>query len=105
MTTAPRLWLFEPEVTVQRVRFSVGVGARVSVIGLPPRGRAGADGGRPGRLRLRGREMALVTAPQLGPRLPDRVLERIGQGRRRRGDDVGVAAHGGPGPRPVRGVD
>src|SRR4249919_2523567 len=82
MTTAPRLWLFEPEVTVQRVRVSVGVGARVSGIGLPPRGRAGTDGRRPGRLRLRGREMAFVAAAQLGPRLPDRVFERVGQGRR-----------------------
>ena len=108
MTTAPRLLTFEPDVTVQRARWSVGacsvvssaVGvvigclrsgsrwSRVCVVG----GAAAAAGGGRGRRR----EVALVAAPELRAGLPDRVLERVGEGGRRGRDDVRVGAHRRP---------
>ncbi len=51
------------------------------------------------------RELAFVAATELGARLPDRVLERVDERLRRGRDDVGVAAHGGPGPRSVLRID
>ena len=64
---------------------------------------AGAVGS-PSR-RRRGRELALVAAPQLGAGLPDRVLERVGERRRGGRDDVRVAAHRRPRPGAVHRVD
>src|SRR5258705_5446781 len=89
ITTAPRLLTFDPDVTVQRARWSVGVVDRA--MSLPP-----------GRCR---REMAFVAAPQLRPGFPDRVLERIGERCRRGRNDVRVAAHRRPFVRAVRRVD
>ena len=75
---------------------------------LPPWGRwVGLGTGPPPALRRSParREVALVAAPQLGARLPDRVLERVGEGRRRGRDDVRVAAHRRPRARAVLRVD
>src|SRR3990172_1230815 len=87
MTTAPRLCVLLPEVTVQRARWS----ASSWCIGLPP----GSDRG----------EVAFVPASELGAGLPDRVFEAVGEGDRRGGDDVRVRAHGGPFARAVGGFD
>src|SRR3972149_5197147 len=87
MTTAPRLWVLLPEVTVQRARWS----ASSWCIGLPP----GSDRG----------EVAFVPASELGAGLPDRVFEAVGEGDRRGGDDVRARAHGGPFARAVGGFD
>ena len=66
-----------------------------------PRGRSG-----PAAPSARGgREVALVPAPELGARLPDGVLERVGERRRGRRDDVGVAAHRRPRPGAVHRID
>src|SRR5204863_228238 len=58
----------------------------------PRRGRSGSGRGRRWRP---GRELALIAASQLGAGLPDRVLERVGEGRRRglgafEGEPVGL---------------
>src|SRR3972149_2697577 len=87
MTTAPRLWVLLPEVTVQRARWS----ASSWCIGLPP----GSDRG----------EVAFVPASELGAGLPDRVFEAIGECDRRGGDDVRIRAPGGPFARAVGGFD
>src|SRR6266446_7804097 len=102
ITTAPRLLTFEPDVTVQRARWRVGV----SSVGWPeavledrdmslPPGR-GRRCRRRRWCRRRGREVPLVASPELRAGFPDRVLERIREGRRRRRDDVRVSDHRGP---------
>src|SRR6187401_2052078 len=106
MTTAPRLRTLLPDVAVQRA--SCRESAWGSVIVSPPWGRGRAAGRGRGRHAVAtrsGREMALVAAPQLGARLPDRIFERVGEGGRRGGDDVGVAAHRRPRPRAVHRID
>src|SRR3990172_2614989 len=87
MTTAPRLLALLPDVTVQRARWSASCWGIV----LPH----GDDRG----------EVALVAPPELGPGLPDGVLEAVGEGRRGGRDDVRVRAHRGPFACAVRGLD
>src|SRR4029077_13355655 len=107
MTTAPRLFTFEPDVTVQRARWSVSAGSAEE----PEAGGGGVViGSPPGRRRRRGghrrrREVSLVAAAELRAGLPDRVFEGIGQGLRGGRDDVRVAAHRRPFPRPVARID
>src|SRR6478609_8083128 len=106
MTTAPRLRTLLPDVAVQRASCRESVWG--SFIGSPPWGRGRAAGRGRGRHAVAtrgGREMALVAAPQLGARLPDRVFEGVGERRCRGGDDVGVAAHRRPRPRAVHRID
>src|SRR5436190_227540 len=114
MTTAPRLRTLLPDDAVQRARWraapSVPGIAFESVIGSPPWGRGRAVGRSPTRrgrcvAARGGREVAFVPAPQLGAGLPDPVFERVGERRGGRRDDVGVAAHRRPGPRPVHRID
>src|SRR4051812_9715451 len=103
MTTAPRLRALLPDEAVQRESSSAS--AR-SVMGSPPwgRGRAAGHGTGSGR-RGPSREVAFVPAAELRAGFPDGVLQRVGECRRRRGDDVRVAAHRGPGTRAVHRVD
>src|SRR5688572_24488337 len=106
MTTAPRLRTLLPDVAVQRESRSES--AWGSVIGSPPWGRGRTAGRGRGRRAIairRDGEVALVAAPQLGARLPDRVLDRIGERRCGGRDDVGVAAHRRPGPGAVHRID
>ena len=53
----------------------------------------------------RRREVSLIAPAQLGAGLPDRVLERVGEGRCRGRDDVRVAAHRRPGPGAILRID
>src|SRR5688572_28970893 len=104
MITAPRLRALEPDWTVQRARCRVGVSVVGSgMSGLPP-GRCGGIVRGAFACGLR-REVSLIAPAQLRARLPDRVLERVGQGRRRRRDDVRVAAHRRPRSRTVLRID
>ena len=101
----PRLRALLPDVTVQRASWRESAGRFGHRVTSGGRGRAMARlaaGARPGSAR---REVAFVAAPQLGAGLPDRVLERVGEGRRGRRDDVGVAAHRRPGPGAVHRID
>ena len=72
-------------------RWSVGCIGYLPVVDVAA---AGVTGGR--------REVSLVAAAELRAGLPDRVFERVGEGRRRGRDDVRVAAHRRPFERPVR---
>ena len=101
--TAPREREFEPDVTVQRARRTGSVdGSGVGRIRHPVYLRVAA--GSPVAAASTG-EMALVATPQLGAGLPDRVLERVGEGRCGRRDDVRVGAHRRPRPGAVLRVD
>ena len=107
-TTAPRLWTLEPEVTVQRARWTWRRRRWWSARGLIGRlghGGAVAATASPAGCTVRGREVALVAPAELRPGLPDRVLERVGERLRRGRDDVRVAAHRGPRSRAILRVD